>query len=97
MTDDYYVGIKARAVELLTSPDGFNGYTADQIRSWNGGYLRNVIGIAIIHARNEAQRRVVDSVDRTKGMTMVPIRFIKLNHHKIGADILRDFRSGVRS
>jgi hypothetical protein len=49
----HYDAIKARAIALLTAPDGFNGRTADEIMSCSGWSMHNNIGVALCRARDE--------------------------------------------
>jgi hypothetical protein len=104
ITHDHYVNIKARAVELLTSPKGFNGFRADEIKGWRGvgsnsgeyRLLKNAIGVAVIRARDEVQLRVLDSAAlEDRGGAINKMHFTKAHHRKIEAEIARDFRSGA--
>ena len=47
--------IKARAVELLTSPDGFNGYSAVEITACKGFAKANNVCLALCYARDEIE------------------------------------------
>ena len=57
-----YDEIKARAVELLESPAGFNGHSREVILSWKRGrdrwvMMRNSIRVALCQARDEVEGR----------------------------------------
>src|SRR4051794_3764595 len=51
----FYDEIRARALELLTRPTGFNGLSQREIRSLRSSdnVLRNAVGVAICVARDE--------------------------------------------
>jgi hypothetical protein len=42
--------IEARAWKMLNSPDGFNGYTAAEIKAWRRNPSRNTVGVAVHRA-----------------------------------------------
>jgi hypothetical protein len=49
--------IESHAWQLLNSPDGFNGYSADEIKKWRHRrdfVTRNSVQVAICMARDEA-------------------------------------------
>ena len=48
----HYEAIKARAIALLTAPEGFNGSTADEIMSCSKWSFHNNIGVALCKARD---------------------------------------------
>ena len=52
-----YETIKARAIELLTAPDGFNGYGPADIPALDSYARNNNIGVALCIARDEIEPR----------------------------------------
>jgi hypothetical protein len=56
---DHYDEIKNRAIEMLMSPEGFNGLTTACVRSRRRPTfaLRNGVGVALCMARDEVQVR----------------------------------------
>jgi hypothetical protein len=87
----YYDQIVGRALELLNHPDGFNGHSREEIRSWGPDWrlvMRNNVGCALVRARDErlaAEGIKWPSVDKT-------VQFSGPNFDKARAGIMRWFR-----
>ena len=52
---DSIIRIRARAVELLTTPAGFNGYSAAELRACKGYARHNNVGVAVCRARDAVE------------------------------------------
>jgi hypothetical protein len=84
-----YTKIKLRAVELLTAPEGFNGYSAAEVRSISAcgrSGFHNNIRFALCMARDE-----IDPVTRShRG------RFNVGNFNKAAREIARELQGRRR-
>jgi hypothetical protein len=89
--------IEQRAWALLNSPSGFNGYTADEIRTWGRdrySISRNTVGVAICRARDEVVEREVDTTLRLEERCRAIRRlgFNKGAFRRVESLIIRDMR-----
>jgi hypothetical protein len=86
-----YDEIKARALEMLESPAGFNGHSREVILSWKRGrdrwvMLRNSVRVALCRARDEVEGRHTASAGKAG-------RFNIGNFRKAEAEIARKLRT----
>jgi hypothetical protein len=94
ISSPFYDEIKARAVEMLNDPAGFNGHSQEEMRSWrkrDRWVLRNSVGVALCQARDELERRL--RADGTAPVANVRnvVRFNKGNHERAEAEIAHTF------
>ena len=91
-TSPFFDEIKARAIDLLNNPAGFNGYSQEEIRAWGHRWvLHNSVGVALCFARDEVQARLrtdrtVSAMDARKAM-----RFTKGDFRRAETEIAREF------
>jgi hypothetical protein len=87
ISSPFYDEIKARAVELLNDPAGFNGLPRKQTRPWDRSQrwlIRNAIGVALCQARDVVLARLTDDGDRDARKT---VGFNVGNHRKAETEI----------
>jgi hypothetical protein len=89
----FYDEIKARAIDLLDVPAGFNGHSQEEMRSRKLGRWawRNSVGVALCYARDELEMRLRD--DGTVPLMNIRkvVRFNASNFRRAEAEISRQF------
>jgi hypothetical protein len=90
----YYDEIKARAVEMLNDPAGFNGHSQNEMRSWrmrDWWELRNSAGVALCLARDEVETRLgADATAPAMNVRKI-VRFNVGNFERAEREIARTF------
>ena len=100
----YYDEIKSRAIQLLTSPSGFNGYSAAEIAALvpKKLYENSTVSVAVCMARDEVRNRATahittDAPDwwTKRKRALREIGFGKTEYTKLKAEIRSEFRNAV--
>lgn len=102
----HYDWIRNRAFELLLSPNGFNGHSADEIATWgrtrHDFTSRNAVGVAVCRARDEVYAHIEKEHPSSRYLeasirAFREARFGTGQFEKVMSEILRELKARAKS